>query len=156
MRLNDTNSPTKTSLAKRRESLCSDPPHILLGLHYHEPQNTLKLSKLKCKCKNKIITESNVCQLICATFNDIVSSQLFPEQPICIERVALSMDHIYHEYTLRMTVQEREDQQKHEACCAEHCEQLRRIYITGVKKQRPEVTHGAASQADLFNPLKHK
>lgn len=42
------------------------------------------------------------------TFNDIVSSQLFPELPICIERDAFSTDHIYNEYTIRMNVQEEE------------------------------------------------
>lgn len=41
------------------------------------------------------------------TFNDIVSSQLFPELPICIERDAFSMDHIYKEYTIRINVQEK-------------------------------------------------
>lgn len=41
------------------------------------------------------------------TFSDIVSSQPFPELPICIERDAFSMDHIYNEYTIRMNVQEK-------------------------------------------------
>ena len=42
------------------------------------------------------------------TFNDIVSSQLFPELPICIERDAFSTDRIYNEYAIRMNVQEEE------------------------------------------------